>query len=126
MGHPPIQYIIQYTGTHGKGGRPAEPPLWPAWLPEDPANGYTDPRHKSRKTKYEVKPQYEELSKQLNMQHAINQCYECMKAIKESDSYNGLSTGKSNQASIPLAANQPVENHRSVIIGARQPITARW
>ncbi|KZV53494.1 mediator-associated protein 1-like [Dorcoceras hygrometricum] len=34
--------------------------------------------------KYEVKPQYEELSKQINMQHAINQCYECMRAIKES------------------------------------------
>ncbi|KZV22942.1 hypothetical protein F511_13012 [Dorcoceras hygrometricum] len=44
--------------------------------------GDTDPRHKIRKTEYEVKPQYEELSKQLNMQHAINQCYECMKAIK--------------------------------------------
>ncbi|KZV16691.1 mediator-associated protein 1-like [Dorcoceras hygrometricum] len=34
--------------------------------------------------KYEVKPQYEELSKQINMQYAINQCYECMRAIKES------------------------------------------
>ncbi|KZV56114.1 TMV resistance protein N-like [Dorcoceras hygrometricum] len=44
--------------------------------------GNTDPRHKSRKTKYEVKPQYEELSKQLNMQHAINQCYECMRLSK--------------------------------------------
>ncbi|KZV45871.1 mediator-associated protein 1-like [Dorcoceras hygrometricum] len=72
--------------------------------------GDTDARHKSRKTEYEVKPQYEELSKQLNMQHAINQCYECMKAIKESDSKTSLSTGKSNQASIPLTANQPVES----------------
>ncbi|KZV55990.1 hypothetical protein F511_12048 [Dorcoceras hygrometricum] len=36
--------------------------------------------------KYEVKPQYEELSKQINMQHATNQCYECMRAIKKSDS----------------------------------------
>ncbi|KZV29089.1 pumilio10-like [Dorcoceras hygrometricum] len=36
-----------------------------------------------QKNKYEVKPQYEELSKQLNMQHAINQCYECMMAIKD-------------------------------------------
>ncbi|KZV17655.1 mediator-associated protein 1-like [Dorcoceras hygrometricum] len=48
--------------------------------------GNTDPKRKSKKNKYEVKPQYEELSKQLNMQHAINQCYECMRAIKESDS----------------------------------------
>ncbi|KZV19173.1 translocase of chloroplast 90, chloroplastic [Dorcoceras hygrometricum] len=36
-----------------------------------------------QENKYEVKPQYEELSKQLNMQHAINQCYECMRAIKD-------------------------------------------
>ncbi|KZV40275.1 hypothetical protein F511_17683 [Dorcoceras hygrometricum] len=71
--------------------------------------GNTDPRHKSRKTKYEVKPQYEELSKQLNMQHDINQCYECMRAIKESDSLTSPSTGKSNQASIPRTANQSVE-----------------
>ncbi|KZV42957.1 hypothetical protein F511_42773 [Dorcoceras hygrometricum] len=28
------------TGTHGNGDRPAEPPLCPAWLPEDPANGF--------------------------------------------------------------------------------------
>ncbi|KZV20384.1 hypothetical protein F511_40754 [Dorcoceras hygrometricum] len=46
--------------------------------------GNTDPRHKSRKTKYEVKPQYEEIIKMAK--HAINQCYECMRAIKESDS----------------------------------------
>ncbi|KZV47858.1 hypothetical protein F511_39525 [Dorcoceras hygrometricum] len=36
-----------------------------------------------QENKYEVKPQYEELSKQLNMKHAINQCYECMRAIKD-------------------------------------------
>ncbi|KZV49534.1 hypothetical protein F511_28337 [Dorcoceras hygrometricum] len=58
--------------------------------------GDTYPRHKSRKTEYEVKPQYEELSKQLNMQHAINQCYECMKAIKESDSPSQLGGRHSN------------------------------
>ncbi|KZV52017.1 hypothetical protein F511_10237 [Dorcoceras hygrometricum] len=49
--------------------------------------GNADPNNKSKKrNKYEVKPQYEELSKQINMQHAINQCYECMRAIKKSDS----------------------------------------
>ncbi|KZV56680.1 xanthine dehydrogenase [Dorcoceras hygrometricum] len=48
------------------------------------------------------------------MQHAINQCHECMRAIKESDSETSPSTGKSNQASIPRTANQPVE-----IIAAR-------
>ncbi|KZV21460.1 Acyl-CoA dehydrogenase-related isoform 1 [Dorcoceras hygrometricum] len=36
-----------------------------------------------QENKYEVKPHYEELSKHLNMQHAINQCYECMRAIKD-------------------------------------------
>ncbi|KZV26290.1 hypothetical protein F511_40553 [Dorcoceras hygrometricum] len=43
--------------------------------------GNTDPRHKSRKTKYEVKPQYEELIKIAK--HAMNQCYVCMRAIKD-------------------------------------------
>ncbi|KZV35689.1 hypothetical protein F511_44461 [Dorcoceras hygrometricum] len=72
--------------------------------------GNTDPRHKSRKTKYEVKTQYEELSKQLNMQHAINQCYECMRAIKKSDSETSKSIGNQIcRASIPRTASQPVE-----------------
>ncbi|KZV40501.1 hypothetical protein F511_12483 [Dorcoceras hygrometricum] len=48
--------------------------------------GNTDPRHKSRKTKYEVKPQYEELIKMAKHATCYNQCYECMRAIKESDS----------------------------------------
>ncbi|KZV45914.1 hypothetical protein F511_20510 [Dorcoceras hygrometricum] len=39
-------------------------------------------QHKSRK-QIRGQPQYEELSKQLNIQHAINQCYECMRAIKD-------------------------------------------
>ncbi|KZV23430.1 hypothetical protein F511_36088 [Dorcoceras hygrometricum] len=41
------------------------------------------PNNTKQENKYEVKPQYEELSKQLNMKHAINQCYECMRAIKD-------------------------------------------
>ncbi|KZV58687.1 mediator-associated protein 1-like [Dorcoceras hygrometricum] len=45
--------------------------------------GNTDPNNTKQENKYEVKPQYKELSKQLNMQHAINQCYECMRAIKD-------------------------------------------
>ncbi|KZV28719.1 hypothetical protein F511_26895 [Dorcoceras hygrometricum] len=44
--------------------------------------GNTDPNNTKQENKYEVKPQYEELSKQLDMPHAINQCYECMRAIK--------------------------------------------
>ncbi|KZV53069.1 hypothetical protein F511_03982 [Dorcoceras hygrometricum] len=45
--------------------------------------GNIDPNNTKQENKYEVKPQYEELSKQLNKQHAINQCYECMRAIKD-------------------------------------------
>ncbi|KZV44942.1 hypothetical protein F511_29628 [Dorcoceras hygrometricum] len=42
-----------------------------------------DPNKTKAGNKYEVKPQYEELSKQINTQHAINQCYECMRQSKE-------------------------------------------
>ncbi|KZV34210.1 kinesin-like calmodulin-binding protein [Dorcoceras hygrometricum] len=45
--------------------------------------GNADPATQKQENKFEVKPKYEELSKQLNMQHAMNQCYECMKAIKD-------------------------------------------
>ncbi|KZV43028.1 putative pectinesterase/pectinesterase inhibitor 33-like [Dorcoceras hygrometricum] len=38
--------------------------------------GNTDPNNTKQEKKYEVKPQYEEPSKQLIMQHDINQCYE--------------------------------------------------
>ncbi|KZV26447.1 hypothetical protein F511_37178 [Dorcoceras hygrometricum] len=44
--------------------------------------GNTDPNNTKQENKYEVKPQYEELSKQLIMRHAISQ-YECMRAIKD-------------------------------------------
>ncbi|KZV27704.1 hypothetical protein F511_28391 [Dorcoceras hygrometricum] len=47
--------------------------------------------------KYEVKPQYEEASKQQIMQHAINQCYEMHEAIKESEIKTSVTTGKSSQ-----------------------------
>ncbi|KZV36963.1 hypothetical protein F511_20263 [Dorcoceras hygrometricum] len=49
-------HIINITGTHGKGDRPAEPPLCPAWLPEDPANGQHRPKTQKKENKYEVKP----------------------------------------------------------------------
>ncbi|KZV29129.1 hypothetical protein F511_41456 [Dorcoceras hygrometricum] len=45
--------------------------------------GNADPHKTKAGNKYEVKPQYEERTKQINMQHAINQCYECMRAAKE-------------------------------------------
>ncbi|KZV41928.1 hypothetical protein F511_30205 [Dorcoceras hygrometricum] len=45
--------------------------------------GNTDPNNTKQENKFDVKTQYEELSKQLIMQHAINQCYERMRAIKD-------------------------------------------
>ncbi|KZV43732.1 dystroglycan-like [Dorcoceras hygrometricum] len=112
----------------GCGDRPAELPLCPAKLPETPANGHADPNNKSRKNKYEVKPQYEELSKQINMQHATNQCYECMRPIKKSDIarpvyqlatqikplYHGLSTGKSS-----VRDHRGPSAHHSAVVDTR-------
>ncbi|KZV30182.1 hypothetical protein F511_43565 [Dorcoceras hygrometricum] len=71
------------TGTQGKGDRPAGAPLSPSWLPEDPANGQHRPKTQKQENKYEVKPQYEELLKQLIMQHAIIDAMKCMRAIKD-------------------------------------------
>ncbi|KZV23094.1 WPP domain-interacting protein 2-like [Dorcoceras hygrometricum] len=45
--------------------------------------GNTDPNNTKQEIKYEVKPQYEELSKQLIMQHAIIDAMNCMRAIKD-------------------------------------------
>ncbi|KZV48817.1 hypothetical protein F511_24056 [Dorcoceras hygrometricum] len=45
--------------------------------------GNTDPNNTKQENKYEVKPQYEELSKQLIMQHAIINAMKCMRAIKD-------------------------------------------
>ncbi|KZT75757.1 phenylalanyl-tRNA synthetase [Dorcoceras hygrometricum] len=74
--------------------------------------------------KYEVKPQYKELSKQINMQHAINQCYECMRLSKEIGQLDQCINRKIISSHLYTTVYQP-GNHRSVIIGARQPITAR-
>ncbi|KZV46642.1 hypothetical protein F511_12956 [Dorcoceras hygrometricum] len=45
--------------------------------------GNTDPNNKKQENKYEFKPQYEELSKQLIMQHAIIDAMKCMRTIKD-------------------------------------------
>ncbi|KZV23578.1 hypothetical protein F511_34608 [Dorcoceras hygrometricum] len=47
--------------------------------------GNTDPNNKSRK-QIRGQASVRRAIKWQNMQHAINQCYECMRAIKESDS----------------------------------------
>ncbi|KZV52377.1 hypothetical protein F511_32600 [Dorcoceras hygrometricum] len=63
--------------------------------------GNTDPTTQKQEKKYEVKPQYEEPSKQQIMQHAINQCYEMHEAIKESVIKTSVSTGKSSHVEPP-------------------------
>ncbi|KZV33705.1 pentatricopeptide repeat-containing protein mitochondrial [Dorcoceras hygrometricum] len=87
--------------------------------------GNTDPNKTKAGNKYEVKPQYEELSKQINMQHAINQCYECMRLSKEISQLDRCNNRQILSCRLYTTVYQP-GNHRSVIIGARQPITARW
>ncbi|KZV53107.1 hypothetical protein F511_05683 [Dorcoceras hygrometricum] len=75
-------WLVQ-TGTQRNGDRPAGAPLGPAWLPEDPASGQHRPKTQKQENKYEVKPQYEELSKQLIMLHAIINAMKCIRSIKD-------------------------------------------
>ncbi|KZV37612.1 pumilio24 [Dorcoceras hygrometricum] len=63
--------------------------------------GNADPKTQNQEKKYEVKPQYEEPSKQQIMQHAINQSYEMHEANKESVLKTSVSTGKSSHVEPP-------------------------
>ncbi|KZV51670.1 hypothetical protein F511_32022 [Dorcoceras hygrometricum] len=93
--------------------------------------GNTDPNNKNhenkyetqttpkQENKYEVKPQYEELSKQLNMQHAINQCYECMRAIK--DRIARPASQLANQSVEPLYHAQRVSRWKSSVRDLQGP-----
>ncbi|KZV29670.1 hypothetical protein F511_15478 [Dorcoceras hygrometricum] len=73
--------------------------------------GNKDPNKTKAGNKYEVKPQYEELSKQINMQHAINQCYECMRAAKEISQLAQCINRKNISGRLYTTANQS-GNHR--------------
>ncbi|KZV46926.1 shikimate O-hydroxycinnamoyltransferase [Dorcoceras hygrometricum] len=68
---------------------------------------------------HEVKPQYEELSKQINMQHATNQCYECMRAAKEISQLGQCINQQIKTNRLYTTVYQP-GNHRSVIIETRR------
>ncbi|KZV50575.1 hypothetical protein F511_25297 [Dorcoceras hygrometricum] len=101
--------------------------------------GNADPNKTKAGNKYEVKPQYEELSKQINMQHAINQRYECMRAAKEisqlgrcnNQRYEGMRAAK-EISQLGQCINRQIKsnrlyttvyqpgNHRSVIIETRR------
>ncbi|KZV33412.1 scarecrow-like protein 14 [Dorcoceras hygrometricum] len=87
--------------------------------------GNTDPNNTKQENKYEVKPQYKELSKQQIMQHAIINAMKCMRAIKDrrarpvyqlENHHNqplyphGVSTGEiidSQGTAQPIEASQP-------------------
>ncbi|KZV14668.1 adenylate cyclase regulatory protein [Dorcoceras hygrometricum] len=81
--------------------------------------GNADPNKTKAGNKYEVKPQYEELSKQINMQHAINQCYECMRAAKEI-SQLGQCINREIKSNRLYTTVYQSGNHRSVIIETRR------
>ncbi|KZV26234.1 myosin-6 [Dorcoceras hygrometricum] len=80
--------------------------------------------------KYEVKPQYEELSKQLIMQHAIINAMKCMRAIKDRIARPTYQlTNHLSRASIPRTVYQPRKSsirdlqspsaHHSSVVDAR-------
>ncbi|KZV24056.1 mediator-associated protein 1-like [Dorcoceras hygrometricum] len=81
--------------------------------------GCTDPNKTKAGNKYEVKPQYEELSKQINMQYAINQCYECMRVAKEISQLGQCINRQIKSNRLYTTVYQP-GNHRSVIIETRR------
>ncbi|KZV48846.1 hypothetical protein F511_19303 [Dorcoceras hygrometricum] len=81
--------------------------------------GNADPNKTKAGNKYEVKPQYEELSKKINMQHAINQCYECMRAAKEISRLGQCVNRQIKSNCLYTTVYQP-GNHRSVIIETRR------
>ncbi|KZV49732.1 kinesin-4-like [Dorcoceras hygrometricum] len=123
---------------HASGSHPIPPPNDPKDAGIDQLNfhsaqlgylkllqmGNADPNKTKAGNKYEVKTQYEELSKQINMQHAINQCYECMRLSKEISQLDRCNNRQIISCRLYTTVYQP-GNHRSLIIGARQPITAR-
>ncbi|KZV55846.1 hypothetical protein F511_18836 [Dorcoceras hygrometricum] len=73
--------------------------------------GNTDPNKTKAGNKYEVKPQYEELSKQINMQQAINQCYECMRLSRESSQLDRCNNRQIISCRLYTMVYQP-GNHR--------------
>ncbi|KZV36661.1 hypothetical protein F511_26668 [Dorcoceras hygrometricum] len=75
-----------------------------------PHLGNTDPNNKSRKRKYEVKPQYEEPSKQQIMRHAINQCYEIHESYQKNRTV-------SHHSSVVFRHNQSVCHHSDDSVG---------
>ncbi|KZV22216.1 mediator-associated protein 1-like [Dorcoceras hygrometricum] len=79
---PKLGLIVVILGLSGDSLRPFDVRLGDLKL----LQMGTQTQQEKAGNKYEVKPRYEELSKQINMQHATNQCYECMRAIKKSDS----------------------------------------
>ncbi|KZV41488.1 tetrahydrocannabinolic acid synthase-like [Dorcoceras hygrometricum] len=73
--------------------------------------GNADPHKTKVGNKYEVKPQYEEQTKQINMQHAINQCNECMMASNEISQLGQCINRQNISGRLYTTANQPHVKH---------------
>ncbi|KZV31860.1 patatin-like protein 2 [Dorcoceras hygrometricum] len=86
--------------------------------------GNTDPNKTKAGNKYEVKPQYEELSNSYACNMLTINAMKCMWLSKEIGQLGQSINRKNIASSLNTTVYQP-GNHRSVIIGARQPITAR-
>ncbi|KZV19866.1 nuclear pore complex protein Nup96 [Dorcoceras hygrometricum] len=83
-----------------------------------PGKRNPDPPLSPTASKYEVKPQYEEISKQLIMQHAIINAMKCMRAIKDRIARPVYQlTNHLNQPLYPHGVS--TGDHRSVIFRAR-------
>ncbi|KZV29355.1 hypothetical protein F511_30348 [Dorcoceras hygrometricum] len=92
--------------------------------------GNADPHKTKAGNKYEVKPQYEERTKQINMQHAINQCYECMRAAKEISQLGqcpkrrGKLTQKLKKLKAEAAQHKPATHEHAEAFGISQLVVS--
>ncbi|KZV40636.1 hypothetical protein F511_34400 [Dorcoceras hygrometricum] len=91
-----------------KGDRPAEAPLCPAWLPEEPAEANTNQGSPRQGKINEVKPQYEDHNKSINHIRKCNiSIVQCMKWVPKS------SVGKQNSTTTQLCN---LINHHHLVI----------
>ncbi|KZV52325.1 hypothetical protein F511_38142 [Dorcoceras hygrometricum] len=81
--------------------------------------GNTDPNNTKQENKYEVKPQYKELSKQLIMQHAIIDAMKCMRAIKDRISIPVYQLAIISVK--PIYHAQPISRWKSSVCDHRSP-----
>ncbi|KZV34327.1 hypothetical protein F511_35504 [Dorcoceras hygrometricum] len=107
--------VPSHQGSAGGSSQRPQPPAptqRSGFQPREPSRscklGNIDPNNTKAGKKYEVKPQYEELSKQVIMQHAIIDAMQCMRAIKDRIARPVYQLENHlRQASIPHTVYQP-------------------